>query len=367
MDNQLLPNGVTSNHASNVNGLDMHYLEAGHDNEAVLLLLHGFPELSYSWRDVMPSLAQAGFRVIAPDQRGYGETTGWTDRYDDGFDDCRMTNLVRDAMGLLHVLGVPQVKSVIGHDFGSPVAAWCALMRPDIFTSVVMMSAPFAGPPGIADGVERSSEVDVHAELAKLRRPRKHYQWYYSTREANEHMWHAPQGLKSLMHAYFHVKSADWSGNQPYALQAWRADQLALMPTYYIMDLNATMAETVEAYLPSDEAAWLSEKTLEVYCANYARTGFQGGLNWYRAATSPKFLSEYQVYSGRTIDVPSAYIAGASDWGIYQRPGDFQRMSARACTDMRCVALIDGAGHWVQQEQPGRVTRTLLEFLTSLD
>ena len=114
-----------------------------------MLLLHGFPELAFSWRKVMPVLAEAGYHVIAPDQRGYGRTTGWDPDYDGDLASFRLPNLVRDALGLVSAFGYRSVDAVIGHDFGSSVAAWCALIRPDVFRSVVMMSAPFGGPPSL--------------------------------------------------------------------------------------------------------------------------------------------------------------------------------------------------------------------------
>src|SRR5688572_25288450 len=130
-----LPPGIRSRFASDVNGLRMHFLEAGFEtaDRACVLLLHGFPELAYSWRKVMLPLAEAGYHVIAPDQRGYGRTTGWDGDYDGDLASFRMLNLVRDAMGLVAALGYRSVAGVVGHDFGSPVAAWCALVRPDVF------------------------------------------------------------------------------------------------------------------------------------------------------------------------------------------------------------------------------------------
>jgi pimeloyl-ACP methyl ester carboxylesterase len=110
---------------------------------------------------------------------------------------------------------------------------------------------------------------------------------------------------------------------------------------------------------------WLPDDELRVYSSEYQRTGFQGGLQWYRCGTSGKFTAELQTFSGRTIDVPSCFIAGKSDWGVYQKPGAFQEMQNRACTKMLGCHLVDGAGHWVQQEQPEQVSRLLLEFLQS--
>jgi pimeloyl-ACP methyl ester carboxylesterase len=291
-----------------------------------------------------------------------------------------MLNLVRDALGLVAALGYRTVAAVVGHDFGSPVAAWCALIRPDVFRAVVLMSAPFAGPPplpfktahqgmhGDASGALPAVAVkNIHAALATLKRPRKHYQWYYSTREADANMHYCPQGLHAFLRAYYHMKSADWKHNTPFPLQAWSADELAKMPTYYIMDLDQGMAETVASEMPcaAEIAActWLSDEELAVYSTEYSRTGFQGGLQWYRCATGGQDSMTLQLFSGRTIDVPSLFIAGKSDWGVYQRPGNFERMQTSACTNMRGCHLLDGAGHWVQQEQPEPVSRLLTQFL----
>ena len=371
-----LPAGIRSRFVNDVNGLRVHVLEAGYETSGrpALLLLHGFPELAYSWRRIMLPLAEAGYHIIAPDVRGYGRTTGWSADYDTDLTPFRRLNKVRDALGLVAAFGYESVEAVIGHDAGAPLAGWCALTRPDIFKSVVMMSAPFGGaatlPFDTIANPPRSAvqpAADVYADLAKLPRPRKHYQRYYRTREANENMWHAQQGIRDFIRGYYHFKSADWEGNQPHPLAARTAQQWALMPEYYIMDLNAGMAETVAAKMPSttEVAAndWLPDDALDVYAAEYERTSFQGGLNGYRMGGTTFGRAEVELYSGRTIDQPSMFISGASDWGTYQSPGSFERMQERACTDMRAVHLIDGAGHWVQQEQAEVVSRLVLEFL----
>jgi pimeloyl-ACP methyl ester carboxylesterase len=340
-----------------------------------VLLLHGFPELAYSWRKVMLPLAQAGFHVVAPDQRGYGRTTGWDGDYDGDLGSFRIVNLVKDALALVFSLGYRSV-NVVGHDFGSFVAAWCSVIRPDVFRSVALMSAPFPGPPPLPfdtdkAGVAASPPVaSIHDELAALKRPRKHYQWYYSTRAANGNMLNAPQGLHAFFRAYYHHKSADWKQNKPFPLKSWTASELEKMPTYYIMDLDKGMAETVAEEMPSaSEIAankWLPEEDLRVYSSEYGRTGFQGALNWYRCMTNARYLAELQVFSGRSIDVPSSFIAGKSDWGIYQRPGgDMLKMRSDVLTNMLGCHLVDGAGHWVQQEQPEQVSSLLIRFLQS--
>jgi pimeloyl-ACP methyl ester carboxylesterase len=203
----------------------------------------------------------------------------------------------------------------------------------------------------------------VHDALAALPRPRKHYQWYYSTREADADMHRCPQGLHSFLRAYYHVKSADWTENRPYELESWSAAELAKMPTYYIMDRDQNMAQTVAPYMPDSACAWLSEQELRVYSTEYARTGFQGGLQWYRCGTSGRFTGELAAHAGRAIEVPACFIAGKSDWGPYQRPGALAAMQSRAFAHNRGCHFVEGAGHWVQQEQPAEVTRLLLAFL----
>jgi pimeloyl-ACP methyl ester carboxylesterase len=371
----ILPPGIRSRFVDGINGLRMHVLESGFEEQGrpCLLLLHGFPELAWSWRKVMPALAAAGYHVIAPDQRGYGRTSGWDPNFDGDVGSFRMLSLVRDALALVHAFGYRSVAAVIGHDFGSPVAAWCALVRPDVFHAVALMSAPFAGPPALPFGTVHEAPpatgggTSIHDALAALTPPRKHYQWYYSTREANDNMWHCPQGVHDFLRAYYHHKSADWKQNRPFPLLSWTAAELAKLPTYYVMELDKGMAETVAPEMPSaqeiDACRWLPDDELRVYSDEYARNGFQGGLQWYRCMTDPFFVSELLVFSGRTIDVPSMFIAGKSDWGVYQVPGAVEKMQQSACTRMLGCHLIDGAGHWVQQEQPREVSRLLIEFL----
>jgi pimeloyl-ACP methyl ester carboxylesterase len=371
LPSEALPAGVRSRRIDGINGLSIHLLEAGFQTEGrpMVLLLHGFPEIAYSWRKVMPALAEAGFHVVAPDQRGYGRTTGWDPGYDGDLGSFRLLNLVRDMLGLLAALGRTSVTAVVGHDFGASAAAWCALVRPDVFRSLVLMSAPFAGPPALTPSPKPAADP-VHAALAALPRPRKHYQWYYSTRPANENMWHCPQGVPAFLRAYYHHKSADWAGNKPFRLASWSAGELAKMPTYYIMDAGVGMAETVAAEMPSPAeiaaCRWLTEAELQVYADEYVRNGFQGGLQWYHSRTEGAGLGDLQVFSGRSIDVPSLFIAGRSDWGIYQTPGAIERMQGTGCSDMRGVHLIESAGHWVQQEKAAEVSALLLEFLKTV-
>ena len=371
-----IPAGIRSRLMPNVNGITMHALEAGYQsaNRPAVLLVHGFPELAYSWRHVMLPLAKAGYHVIAPDLRGYGRTGDTDVTFDADLAPFSTLNRVRDMLALVAALGHRQVELIVGHDFGSPTAGWCALARPDVFRSLVMMSAPFGGAPAFARAnpselrrVEPPTPVrSLDEELAALPQPRKHYQTYYTTCQANEHMWHPPQGVHNFLRAYYHMKSADWTPNKPFPLANNSASEMAKLPRYYVMDLNKGMAESVAGEMPSAadiaRCAWLTEEELRVYSGEYARTGFQGGLQSYRVGRVPRLAAELQLFASRTIDVPSLFLSGTSDWGVYQRAGSLEGMK-RACTKFEGVELLDGAGHWVQQEQPAPVAARLIRFL----
>jgi pimeloyl-ACP methyl ester carboxylesterase len=365
-----LPKGIRGRFVEAVNGLEMHVLEAGYDaaHRPVVLLLHGFPELAYSWRKVMVPIAEAGYHVIAPDQRGYGRTTGWEPGYDVDLRPFNMVNLTRDIVALMGAMEVKKAAAVVGHDFGASVAAYCAVIRPDLFGKVVLMSAPFRGPPVFPLPGDIAS-ADIHADLAALDRPRKHYHKYYSTPQANQDMCRCPQGISNFLRGYFHAKSADWPGNDPHSLAAWQAEVLAEMPTYYIMNYDQNMAETAAEFMPSpDEIAantWLTDTELAVYAGEFSRTGLQGGLNWYRCRFENEMLDELRLFGGKAINLPSCFIAGDRDWGTYQVPGALEQMQQRAFTRMEDIHLVSGAGHWVQQEQSQATTRLLLDFLAS--
>lgn len=358
-----LPDGVRSRLVADVNGLNMHLLEAGSVDDPGIFLLHGFPDLAYCWRSVLKPLADAGFHVIAPDLRGYGRTTGWSDAYDADIGPFRFLNLVKDIVALMARLDMDRLHCLVGHDFGSPLAAWCALIRPDLIERLVLMSAPFPGAPQINTSADTTDDMDQ--ALLALSPPRKHYQTYYADRGANADLLESPQGLTDFLRAYFHMKSADWPGNQPVPLPAWQAPALARLPNYYIMPADQTMPEVVAGERPDKDCVWLPDKELAVYVQEFARTGFQGGLNWYRCSRDSACRAELAVFHGRKIEPPCWYISGAADWGTYQAPGAFERMQSGACTDFRQVWLIEHAGHWVQQEQPDRTCNILLQIMQS--
>ncbi|TKA55843.1 hypothetical protein B0A49_13010 [Cryomyces minteri] len=361
-----LPAEITENYVdcTSTCGLTFHILEAGYTSsrsKPLILLCHGFPELAFSWRKIIPSLASAGYYVVAVDQRGYGRTTGWDQSAFDSVDlsQFTLTNLVRDLVTLVSALGYEKVYCIIGHDFGAVSASMSALIRPD--------DTP-------------SKKSDIQAELAQLSPPRKHYKYYNSTAPAASDWESPPQGLRTFLRGYFHLKSADWAGNDPHPLQAWTASELAKMPEYYIMPLDANMPSAVAANMvstsedASETTAWLPDADgLDVYVQEWTRTGFQGGLNWYRTQTAqtPLLKRDTMLFAGKRIEVPSCFISGAKDWGNYQQPGALEGYVGRdgnagSCSDFRGARILEGAGHWVQQEQPERVVEEVLEFLGGL-
>lgn len=372
----ILARGIRSRFVDNGNACTLHVLEAGFERPGrpCVVLLHGFPELAFSWRRVLLPLAQAGFHVVAPDLRGYGRSSGTDVSFDDELLPFSFLNGVCDILGLVHALRLREVAAIVGHDHGSPLAAWCALARPDVFRSLVMISAPFGGPPPAPVNVANqpapetaAPATSIYDDLAALPVPRKHYQKFYATRAANDDMWRAPQGVHDFLRGYYHMKSADWTDNRPFPLQARAASEWARLPRYYVMDLHKGMAQTVAPAMPSTHeiaaCSWLSDEELAVYSGEYRRNGFQGALQSYRVKWMPRYTPEQTLFAGRTVDVPSLFIGGKSDWGVYQTPGAVEKMQNTGCTRFQGVHLLEGAGHWVQQEQSQALNELLLAFL----
>ncbi|KAH6659033.1 Alpha/Beta hydrolase protein [Truncatella angustata] len=359
-------------------GLNIHILKAGELGKPLVLFCHGYPELAFSWRKVMPQIAEAGFYCIAMDQRGYGRTTGWPKKsfLEVNLQDYLFTNLVRDLVCLVYGLGYTEVYSIVGHDFGAVSSAMAALMRPDIFKSTIQLSHPHHAPPTPRLGNRLPNQkLDIQAELAKLSPPRKHYKWYNSTPEAAPAWEYPPQGLEAYLRGYFHLKSADWDKNKPHPLKEWSAKELEVMPEYYIMQKNHSLPHTVAKNMEGEDFSktekWLSKEDLQVYCKEWKRTGFQGALNWYRAQTSSTVdcAKDMLLYAGRRIEVPCTFISGKQDWGNYQQPGAFEGYEDAKTVKEGCfrgMKLIDGAGHWVQQEQPEAVAHEILRFFQTL-
>lgn len=366
----VLPIGIRSRIVEDVNGLQMHILEAGEapGSAGTILLLHGFPELAFCWRRIMPLLARRGYHVIAPDQRGYGRTTPEPVSYDDAVEPYSLLNLAGDMVALVGALGLKGVDAVIGHDFGSLVAGTCALARPDLFRRLALLGTPFAGAPALGTPLGAPPVDDpIHHALLALAAPRRHYLRYYAGPEANEDMWKCPQGVSDMLRGYYHHKSADWANNHPHPLERWSAEQLARMPSYYIMPADQTMAEIAARHMPSEEqvkqCAWLSPADLAVITGEFVRTGFQGGMQWYRSAMRGDMARGLVLFAGQQVECPTLFVAGEGDWAAYQVPGAIETMCARLTSKPISLHFAAGAGHWLQQEQPEMVADILADFL----
>jgi pimeloyl-ACP methyl ester carboxylesterase len=335
----------------------------------------------------MMPLSSNGYAVVAPDLRGFGQTKdrirqlesskGKKIAFEEDLAPYRMLNIVTDIVGLVYTLGYTSVEAVIGHDYGSPVAAHCALIRPDLFKSVVLMSSPFMGSPSLSNFGATNTNVksplqQLDDALGTLDPPRKHYMVYSSTPFADAEWSNPPQGLPTFLRTYYHVKSADWKKN--YAAGPLGASitpaALAVIPHYYIMPRAETMPECLAPEAPSAEEVaqntWLTDDELAVYISQYEEGGFQGGLNLYRCLTdSSRWVEDLNVFAGKQIEVPAMFLAGAQDWGVFQFPGAAEAMRTKACREMKeeDFVLIDGAGHWVQQEKPDAVVEHLLRFI----
>ncbi|KAL6243354.1 hypothetical protein RBB50_009906 [Rhinocladiella similis] len=400
-----LPKGITSRFVdTSPHSLVFHILESlpstlpPDTKPPLIILCHGFPEIAYSWRKILPLLSAKGYHAVAFDQRGFGRTFSRQPLASTSFSP---TALIRDTVTLVSALGYTHAAAIVGHDFGAVTATYCALARPDMFPRLVLMSHPFKGSPSLpfntspsydqsaissaapaqgndeakGKGKGEGEQVDIHTSLAQLSRPRKHYKWYYCTPASNAEMTY-PTGdpLHDFLRGYFHLKSADWDGNSPHALEGWTAPALSQMPRYYIMDLGDTMREAVTRDMASEDPGvvsaragrWLPDPELAVYVGEWARTTFQGGLNWYRIQTVREIASEMMLWSGAKLAVPTVFVAGSRDWGTYQEPGAVEAMETGKSVKeglYRGTVLVEGAGHWVNQEQPARCVEEILRVI----
>jgi pimeloyl-ACP methyl ester carboxylesterase len=293
-----------------------------------VLLCHGFPECWYSYRHQLPALAAAGFLALAPDMRGYGrsEQPELCDQY-------TLLHLVGDMVALLDALSVEQAV-IVGHDWGAPVAWHAALLRPDRFRAVVGLSIPFARPPQHPTRFMPSDEHSIY------------YQLLFQERGLAESVFESDvrRTLRSLLYAL----SGD-NANPP-------ATGLMLPRD---VDLFEYLGE------PSTLPTWLSEADLDVYVREFERTGFRGGLEWYRNIDRNSELM--RPWQGARITVPALFIVGDRDVAhslIGVR--DAMAQLRGNVTGLQRILTLSGCGHWTQQERPHEVNAALIEFLRAL-
>jgi len=309
------------------NGINMHIAEAGEG--PLVVLCHGFPESWYSWRHQLPALAEAGYHVVAPDQRGYGQTDA-----PEAIEEYTQFHLVGDVVALVHVLGEERAV-IVGHDWGAPVAWNAALWRPDVFRAVAALSVPCS---------ERAP-IPPTQGLKQMFGDRFAYVLYFQTPGLAEH--ELQHDVKNTMLRFLYGAS----GNTPDGAAAVVSG--APHRSAWFLDQVPTCDE-----LPP----WLTEEDLGFFVSEYERTGFRGGLNWYRNIDRTWEMSA--PFQGRKIEQPALFISGDRD--LIRMNPDFEEQMRAVVDDLRDVIILPGIGHWTQQEAPLATNEALLRFLADL-
>ena len=315
------------------NGIRMHIAEQGAG--PLVVLCHGFPEAWYSWRHQLPALADAGFHAVAPDMRGYGQT----DRPRE-IDQYTLLHLVGDMVGLLHALG-EESAVIAGHDWGAPVAWHAALLRADRFRAVIGLSVPFRprGPVRPTTAMPQTDEAIF-------------YQLYFQEPGLAE--TELERDVRRSVCRLLYTASGDVRPDDaPFA----HPESVGMVPRDG--GLLGAMAE------PRTLPSWLSEADIDFYAGELTRTGFRGGLNWYRNIDRNWEL--LAPFAGARVTVPALYVAGDRDLVVAFRGMDRLLPNLTAFVPrLRKTLMIPGCGHWTQQERPGDVNRAMIEFLKDL-
>ncbi|HEY6419773.1 MAG TPA: alpha/beta hydrolase [Candidatus Binataceae bacterium] len=308
------------------NGIRMHIVEAGEG--PLVVMCHGWPESWYSWRHQIAALAEAGFHAVAPDQRGYGQT----DRPEpiEAYD---LLHLSGDIVGLVNALGEKSAV-IAGHDWGAPVAWTSALLRPDLFRALILLSVPYSGRPP-------SRPTDLMKAMAG---DRNFYQFYFQEPGKVEKELEADPRKTLAMLLY------SLSGDAP-PNERWR----------FFFDKNETFMQT--GVVPKKLPPWLTEADLDFYAGEFRRAGFRGGINWYRNFDRNWELTGF--LEGAKIQQPAMFAAGEHDCVLAMYPPGPTLMD-QFVPNLRKKIIIPGAGHWIQQERPAEINSLMLEFLASL-
>lgn len=316
-------------HHVTANGLRFHVAESGPADGPPVLCCHGFPETWWSWRHQLTALGEAGYRVIAPDLRGYGGT--------DAPGDWRaysMLHLVGDTVGLLDALGIARA-TVVGHDWGAPLAWWSAVMRPDRFPAVAAMSVPFTG----------RGETPPVATMRSVFGDAWFYFLYFQEPGVAEA--ELDPNARQLLRGFISTLSGDADGDGLRGL-ATGGEGPGLLD---------------RLVQPPSLPAWLTADDLTVYAREFERTGFRGGLSWYRAADLTWELTA--AWADARLHQPALFVAGERDGVLAMLPGAVEALP-QLVPGLRESVLLPGCGHWTQQERPDEVNEALLRFLSGL-
>jgi epoxide hydrolase A/B len=319
-----------------VNGIEVHYVEAG--DGPLVVLCHGFPESWYSWRHQIPALADAGYHAVALSMRGYGSTTAPHD-----VELYSIMHLIGDVVGAVRGSG-EDTAVVVGHDWGAPVAWYSALVRPDVFRAVAALSVPYLPPiGGLPDGTTVNDLMRMQAGPE-----RDYYRLYFQEPGVAEADLEADprRSMLGLLYTVSGDAVADgaltegWDGHFP-----------------------AGQTATEQLIVPDELPDWLTEDDLAFYVEEITRTGFRGGLNWYR--NIDRLPGSLAPWVGATIAQPAFYMGGSTDL-IAGNTADAIAAMKAALPDLRHCEIVEGAGHWLQQERPQAVNDALVGFLDGL-
>lgn len=320
------PHPSTTERRVATNGIELHVVEAGPADGFPVVLSHGFPELSYSWRHQVPALAEAGYRVICPDQRGYGRS----DR-PEAVEDYDIHHLTGDLLGLLDEAGHERA-AFVGHDWGAMVVNGVAALYPERCAAVMTMSVPLLPRGGIAP-----------TELFKMAFGDSFFYMLYFQEPgvADADLGRDPADTMTRMLAGLTVPD----GGQ--------------------LDASGLSAPDGTGFVdrlpkPDGLPAWLSQDELDHYIAEFTRTGFTGGISWYRNLDR-NWATTAQL-DGHRLEMPAAFVTGVNDPVNLMSPAAVMEGYVQ---DLRFTRFVDGAGHWVQQEKPDDVNAALLEFLST--
>ena len=315
------------------NGIRMHVAEQGAG--PLVVLCHGFPESWYSWRHQLRALAEAGFRAVAPDMRGFGQTD-----QPEAIDQYTLFHLVGDMVGVLDALGAESAV-IVGHDWGAPVAWHSALLRPDRFRAVVGLSVPYRprGPVCPTTVMPKSDDALF-------------YQLYFQEPGVAEA--ELERDVRTSLRRLLYSASGDAPRDAPSIVSP---GTVGMVPR-----TGGFLSRTVE---PSRLPSWLTEADLDFYTQEFGRRGFRGGLNWYRNIDRNWELMA--PFAGSRVTVPALYVAGDRDLVVaFHGMDQLIRNLSRFVPRLSRTVMLSGCGHWTQQERPDEVNAALITFLSSL-
>ena len=310
------------------NGIDIRLAEAGPETGPLVVLTHGWPESWYSWRYQIPILAAAGYRVVAPDMRGFGGSEAPQDiaSYD-------VLHLVEDLAGLLPECGADEAV-IVGHDWGAVVAWHCALVHPDRFRAVAALSVPHFGRPGNAP--------------TRVWKQRYGDNFYYI-------LYHQQPG----------IAEAEYDANPRGLLEMLYAAPDTPREPPLITDAGKNAGGWIGRWgRPSQSPDWLTAADLDYYVEEFRRAGFRGGLNYYR-----NFDRNWEITTGldQVVHVPALFIAGDQDLTVAHLGLDqLRERMGHFVPDLRGLVWLEGAGHWIQQERHQACNQALLSFLSEI-